>query len=221
VTAVPPRAPSTVSESSGREDAAADRPFWQRHRGLVIAAAVALIVVVTVLSDLPTSTTRASDIAAERSVMSEVNGDLSPCGYAVRQAVDIWILQETGRLEPTQRAGTPGILSDDQSACSLTNQGVYDLSDLQVPGTTAGKYVGEMVATTLLWTTSDALRVVEDVQKLMGAPGDAAARRDLAKEESVLASDRRTALAQEAQADAALQVRLPAVNLPIVPPPPG
>jgi len=194
-------------------------PVWQRHRGLVIALAIVAIIVVMVLSDLPVPTSRADDIAAERSVMKEVNGDLSPCAFAVGQAVGIWRLEESGRLSAADRAPTPGLLSDDQSACSLTNQGVFDLSDLQVPGTAAGKHLGEMVATTLLWTTSDALRVVEDVQKLMVAPGDAAARRDLAREESVLAKDRRTAQAQEAATDAALGVHLPPVDLPVVPPP--
>ena len=194
-------------------------PLWQRRRGLVIVVAISAVVVVTVLSDLPVHTSRASDVAAEQSVMSEVNGDLSPCAYAVRQAVGIWNLQETGRLTPARRAPTPGILSDDQSACSLTNQGVYDLSGLEVPGTAAGKHLGEMVATTLLWTTSDALRVIEDVQTLMGDPSDAKVRRDLSKEVSMLAADRRTALAQEAAADATLDTHLPRVDLPVVPPP--
>ncbi len=54
-------------------------PIWQRRRGLLIGVAVAAIVLITVLSDLPVSTSRASDISAERSVMSEVNTDLAPC----------------------------------------------------------------------------------------------------------------------------------------------
>src|SRR5580693_6347537 len=54
-------------------------PIWQRRRGLVIAAAVLVVVLITVLSDLPVSTSRAEDVTAERSVMSEVNADLGPC----------------------------------------------------------------------------------------------------------------------------------------------
>ncbi len=204
---------------TGSAPPAPKAPLWQRHRGLVITAAIAATVAVTILTDLPVHTSRASDVAAEQSLMREVNGDLSPCGYAVRQAVGIWTLQDAGRLTSARRAPTPGILSDDQSACSLTNQGVYDLSGLEVPGTAAGKHLGEMVATTLLWTTSDALRVIEDVQALMGDPADAKVRRDLSKEESMLAADRRTALAQEGAADASLGTRLPRVDLPVVPQP--
>ena len=91
------------------------------------------------LTDLPVPTSRASDVAAERSVMSEVNTDLGPCALAVHQAVGIWNLQAAHQLTPADRAPTPGLLSDDQVACSLTNDGVYDLSGIQVPGTPAGQ----------------------------------------------------------------------------------
>jgi hypothetical protein len=192
-------------------------PIWQRHRRLAIAAAVLVIALITVLTDLPTSTSRASDIAAERSVMSEVNSDLQPCAYAVRQAVGIWALQAQHHLSAAERAPTPGLLSDDQSACSFTNQGVYDLSNIQVPGTPAGKKLGQLLAVAMLWTTSDSLRAIEDVQTLMNRPDDAGAVRDLSREEAQLVSDRRNALADENAADRDLDTHLQPVNLPPVP----
>ncbi|HUC36449.1 MAG TPA: hypothetical protein VMR97_04935, partial [Acidimicrobiales bacterium] len=97
-------------------------PIWQRHRGLSIAAVVIVIVLITVLTDLPTSTSRASDVSAERSVMSEVNSDLQPCAYSIHQALGIWALAATHQLSAADRAPTPGLLGDDQSACSLTNE---------------------------------------------------------------------------------------------------
>ena len=103
------------------------RPIWERHRGLAIAAAVLVIALITVISDLPTATTRASDVSAERAVMSEVNSDLQPCAYSIKQALGIWSLEANHRLTPADRTPTPGLLSDDQSACSFTNQGIYDL----------------------------------------------------------------------------------------------
>ena len=191
-------------------------PIWQRHRRLAIAAAVLVIALITVLTDLPTSTSRASDIAAERSVMSEVNSDLQPCAYAVRQALGIWVLQAHHQLSAADRAPTPGLLSDDQSACSFTNQGVYDLSNIQVPGTPAGKELGQLLATAMLWTTSDSLRAIEDVQTLMNQPNDAGAVRDLSREEAQLAADRRNALADETAADRDLDTHLQPVNLPAI-----
>jgi hypothetical protein len=194
------------------------RPIWQRHRAAAIAVAVAVVAAITVITDLPTATTRASDISAERSVMTEVNSDLQPCAYAVHQALGLWALQAAHRLTPAERAPAPGLLSDDQSACSFTSQGIYDLTtNIQVPGTAAGKQLGDLIATATLWTTSDALRAIEDVQTLMNNPTDAAVLRNLSKEERVLASDRRTALAQENAADRDLDTHLQPVDLPPVP----
>jgi hypothetical protein len=205
----------TVTDAS---PVAKKQPIWQRHRRLSIAAAVLVIALVTVLTDLPTPTSKASDIAAERSVMTEVNSDLEPCAYAIHQALGIWALEASHRLTPAERAPTPGLLSDDQSACSFTNQGINDLtSNVQVPGTAAGNELGNVIATATLWTTSDALRVIEDVQTLMNRPGDAGLRRDLARAETQLASDRRTAVAQENAADRDLDTRLQPVDLPVIP----
>ena len=191
-------------------------PLWQRRRTLVIALVIVVVVLITVLTDLPVPTSRASDVAAERSVMSEVNTDLGPCALAVHQAVGIWKLQAAHQLTPADRAPTPGLLSDDQVACSLTNDGVYDLSGIQVPGTPAGKHLGDMVATTLLWTTSDALRAIEDVQGLMNHPKSTVLLHDLAKEEASLAADRRTAQTQEHGAERSLETQLQPVDLPVV-----
>jgi hypothetical protein len=191
------------------------QPIWQRHRRLSIAAAILVIALITVLTDLPTPTSRSSDIAAERSVMTEVNSDLKPCAYAIHQALGIWALEASHRLTSAERAPTPGLLSDDQSACSFTNQGINDLTaNIQVPGTAAGNELGNVIATATLWTTSDALRAIEDVQTLMNRPRDAAMVRDLARAETQLASDRRTAVAEENAADRDLDTRLQPVDLP-------
>jgi hypothetical protein len=195
-------------------DAQAKAPIWQRHRGLAITVLVFVILLITVLSDLPTSTSRASDISAERSVMSELNSDLQPCAYAVHQALGIWTLAAAHQLSAADRAPTPGLLSDDQSACSFTSQGIFDLANIQVPGTPAGKELGQLVATATLWTTSDSLRVVEDVQTLMNNPGDAAVTRNLDKAESQLARDRHNALHEEAAAERDLDAHLQPVDIP-------
>jgi hypothetical protein len=193
-------------------------PIWQRHRSLSITAVVVVILLITVLTDLPTGTSPAGDVSAERSVMSEVNSDLQPCAYSVHQALGIWALAATHQLSAADRAPTPGLLSDDQSACSLTNQSTYDLaSNIQPPTTAAGKELGQMIATATLWTTSDALRAIEAVQTLMNDPRNAAARERLKEAETQLARDRRTALAAEDAADRDLGAHLPAVDLPAEP----
>ena len=193
------------------------KPVWERHRGLAIAAAVLVIAAITVISDLPTATTRASDVSAERAVMTEVNSDLQPCAYAIHQALGIWSLQVKHQLTSADRAPVPGLLSDDQSACSFTSQGIYDLTNnIDTPGTAAGKQLGNLVATATLWTTSDALQAIEDVQRLLNNPQNAAVASNLTKAEGLMASDRRTALAEENAADRDLDTRLQPVDLPAV-----
>lgn len=210
-----PEPPVPPAPPAGRSTA----PIWQRRRGLVIALAVVVIAVITVLTDLPTPTSRASDISAERALMTEVNSDLGPCALGIHQAIGIWNLEATHRLTAANRSSTPGLLNDDQSACSFTSDGIYDLTtNIDPPGTAAGKDLGDVVATATLWTTSDALKMIEDVQTLMDQPDDRAVLRNLSKEQTQLAADRRTALAQEHAADTVLNTRLQPVDLPAVVP---
>jgi hypothetical protein len=193
-------------------------PIWQRHRSLSIAAVVLVILLITVLTDLPTGTSRASDVSAERSVMSEVNSDLQPCAYSIHQALGIWALAATHQLSAADKAPTPGLLSDDQSACSLTNENTYDLAtNIQPPSTAAGKELSQLIATATLWTTSDGLRAIEAVQTLMNDPRNAAAQHSLKEAETQLARDRRTALAAEGAADRDLDTHLALVDLPAEP----
>ena len=204
---VPPTPPSA-------KDSDAKAPLWQRRRGLTIAILALVILLITVLTDLPTSTSRASDISAERSVMTEVNSDLSSCALAIHQAVGIWTLQSAHKLTAADRAPTPGLLSDDQTACSLTSESIYDLANIDIPGTAAGKHLSQMVASALLWSTSDALRVIEDVVTLMGSPNNPSAGADLTKSEASLDADRAQAIAQELAADRTLHTHLQPVDTP-------
>ena len=107
-------------------------------------------------------------------------------------------------------------MSDDQAACSFTNENIYDLANIQVPGTPAGKHLGQLVAAALLWTTSDSLRAIEDVQTLMNNSSNASALHSLSTEEARLATDRSSAISQEEAANRALDTRLPPVDLPAI-----
>ena len=74
-----------------------------------------------------------------------------------------------------------------------------------------------MVATATLWTTSDALRAIEDVQTLMNDPGDAAALAQTSGQRRP--SWRRTAARpwrRREAADRDLDTHLPPVDLPVV-----
>ncbi|MGO8863559.1 MAG: hypothetical protein ACLQRH_22780 [Acidimicrobiales bacterium] len=190
--------------------------IWHRHRGLLVGLTVFVVLLITVLTDLPVGTSRTDDISAERSVMSEVNTDLAPCALGTQQAIGIWRLQAAHELTPAERSPTPGLLNDDQSACSFTSEEIFDLVNMEVPGTPAGKHLGQVISTATLWTTSDALRAIEDVQTLMNDPNNASVLHNLSAAEKQLAADRRSALAEEDAADRTLDTHLQPVDLPAI-----
>ncbi len=205
------------------EQASADRvraedkssqPAWYRRRAVLVTFGVLVVLAVTVISDLPVHGSRAADVSAGRSVMSEVNTDVAPCAFAVQEALTIRGDQVARSLTASDRSLAPGLLRDDQVACSFTNENIYDLSTIEVPGSAVGNRLGDLVATTTLWTTSDALGAIVDIQRLLSEPNDVTAQRNLVKMERALASDRAAALREINSADRILDTQLPRPDLP-------
>lgn len=201
-----------------------DRPFppapeagpsvtpWYRRRAFLVCAGVVVVVAAAVISDLPTPTSRASDIQAESAVISEINSDVAPCVFSVHEALTLYA-DEAGTLSAAHRSQIPGLLRDDQNACSYTNANIFDLSDIDLLGTPAGKQVGQAVNTATVWATSDALGAIEAVQSLTSDPTDRKARSTLRGDERLLAADRDKATAEIDTAGRLLDTRLPALGL--------
>jgi hypothetical protein len=190
---------------------------WYRRRAIIVALALAAVVAVTVVTDLPVHTSRASDISSEEGVLSELNTDLAPCVLAVHEALEIWGDQSAHTLSATDLATSASLLRDDQNACSFTNETIFDLSNIEVPGSPAGKDMGDLVATSVLWTTSDALRAIEAVQALMLNGHDTQAQSALLKAERAMAADRKNSLAELARADRVLNTHLTRPDIPAEP----
>jgi hypothetical protein len=205
--------------SSKATPAPAERPFFKR-RAVIVAAVVIVVAAVTVVTDLPQHQTRAEQISADTAIMKQVNSDLASCAYAANESFTIWNDQEAHTLSPSDVSRVPGLLRDDQTACSFTSESIFDLtSNIEVPQTSAGKPLGALVGTVTLWATSDALSAIESIQTLTSDPGNSSALKQLQKEEPILASDRAHAEAQLEAADKILVTRLPGLNLPVLPDP--
>jgi len=213
-----PEAQSASSDRARAEDKRA-QPAWYRRRAVLVTFGVLVVLAVTIISDLPVHGSRAADVSAGRSVMSEVNTDIGPCAFAVQEALTIRGDEAAHLLTASNRSVAPGLLRDDQVACSFTNENIYDLSTIEVPGSAAGKRLGNLVATTTLWTTSDALGAIVDVQRLLSEPNDVSAQRNLVKMERALTSDRAVALSELKSADRILGTQLPRPDLPALPMP--
>jgi hypothetical protein len=171
-----------------------------------------VVVAVAVITDLPTPTSRASDIQAESAVISEINADVAPCVFSVHEALMLYA-DESGTLSAAHRAQIPGLLRDDQTACSYTNANIFDLSDIDLLGTPAGKQVGQAVNTATVWATSDALAAIEAVQTLTTNPADRKTRSRLLADERLLAADRDKATSEIDAAGRLLDTRLPTLGL--------
>jgi len=188
------------------------RPRWYRHRAFLVTAGVVVVVGAAVISDLPTPTSRASDIQAESAVIAEINTDVAPCVFSVREALTLYA-DESGRLSSAHRAQIPGLLRDDQTACSYTDDSIFSLSDIDPIGSSAGKQVGQALNTATVWATSDALGAITAVQTLTSNPGDRRARSMLRTDERLLATDRHQATSQIDAAGRLLGTGLPPLNL--------
>jgi len=192
---------------------------WYRRRAVVVTAGVIGVLIVTVITDLPSPASHATDVASANAVVEEVNTDIAPCVFAVNEALTVYGDQTRRALTSADRAHVPALLQDDQTACSFTNEYVFDLSEIDVPGSAGGKQLGDVVSSATLWATSDALGAVDAVQTLSTDPGNAGALAALAKDRRMLASDRAAADASMRAVDALLGTKIVALDLPQVPAP--
>ncbi len=192
---------------------------WYRRRNVILAACVIVILAITVITDLPSHASRASNIASATALIREVNDDISPCVFAAGEAFTIYADQTHNSLTISDRASVPGMLNDDQTACSFTNDSIFSLSDIDVPGSAAGKQLGNIVNSVTLWSTSDALGAIDAIQTLSTDPGNAAALGALAKDRRMMASDRAAADASVQAIDRMLDAKVAALNLPEIPAP--
>ena len=151
-----------------------ERPVWYKRTWFIAGAAVAVVVIASVLVDLPSHTTVAADTADQTSIMQQINEDIAGCAYGVKETFTIYQDLKNGSLTSSDPAETPSMLRDDQTACSFTSSEIYDLSNVEGTGTPAGKNVGNVVNVATLWATSDALGAIEDIQTLETEPGIAA-----------------------------------------------
>jgi hypothetical protein len=183
---------------------------------VLLGAGVVIVLAITVITDLPVHSSRAQEIASERNVIGQINSDVSPCALAIREAVGLYEEEAAHTLPANDRASAATFLRDDQAACSFTNQTIYDLSNIEVPGSSAGKHIGNVVSAVTLWATSDALGAIEDVQTLTTHASDSRASKDLSRRIRTLDADRTEADNQVLAADRILNANLPMPHLPVV-----
>jgi hypothetical protein len=186
---------------------------WYRRKSFLVPAVSAVIVAAIVVSDLPQSNSRAAEISSSASVVSQVNENVGSCSFALSESFTIYDDLVAGSLSPSEQSQVPSLLNDDQSACSFTDNSIYNLSTMDVPGGTYGNDLGQMVSVVTLWATSDALAAIEEIQVLDTTPSDLKARQNLAQDVRVLDHDRAQAFAEVQAVDQLLGTHLAILHL--------
>ena len=194
---------------------------WYRRRGWLIGAAAVVVLAITVVTDLPQHASRPAQISSDTSTMNAINAGVRSCAFAVSESLGLYQKERTHALKAGNLAVAPGLLRDDQNACSFTSEAIFTLSNLELPGSVAGKYLQRLVGTVTTWATSDGLAAVEAIETLWNTPRDQRALRSLSSAERHLADDRIIAVTDVQAADRALRATLPAIALPRVVPSPG
>ncbi len=194
------------------------RAVWFKRPWFLATAGIAILVLASILVDLPGPVSNAEDITSQNASIKQINQDLAGCGYAVQETFTIYNEFETGTLTAYDRKYASKMLADDQTACSFTSSAIFDLTNnIQVQDTAAGKYVDRMLSTVTIWATSDALAAIEDIQALYLNPQATARSQDLSKKSSLLAKDRQQAIEDILNADRILHASLTPPSLPALP----
>ena len=186
---------------------------WYRRRSVLLAGAILVVLVITAITDLPNHLSRHSEATSDAAVINQVNGDIAACSYALKEALAIYAAAQDHSLTKPDSSKVPRLLSDDQAACSFTDNAIFELADIEVPGSPSGKHLNQMISTVTTWSTSDALAAIEDIQVLAANANDAKARARLRQSESYLSSDRAAAIAQLQAAETAVASPLPSLSL--------
>ena len=204
----PGNAPPTVADEEGVSSSP-----WYKSRAWLVTVVLVAVVAVTVATDLPGHASRSGAITNDSKVMTYVNQDVGPCSSAVGKSFTIYgdLLGHT--LTASEAHQVPGLLRDDQAACSLTDDSIYQLSTIDVPGSASGRDIGELVRTVTVWATSDALSTIEQIRTLDSDPTNGTARQVLAHDAQLLDQDQQRAEDELGAADALLQTKLPKLHL--------
>ena len=199
---------------------AKQRRVWYRRRGSLLALVVAAILAVTVVTDLPQHTSRAAAIAQENSVVQAINTDAGSCTFSVGEAFRLYHDAQSPSLAASNRMRIPGLLRDDQAACSFTNNDIFNLSGIETPGSAPGRELSQAVTTVTTWTTSDALAAIIAIETLVDRPAPTAKAKALAtldKAERYAAEDRAKLHAEIDTANRLLRAHIAYPKLPVLP----
>jgi len=198
------------------------KAIWYKRPWVIITFVIVVVVGVSVITDLPHPISTTEDVAAQNASMKQINTDVAPCVYAVKEAFSFYRDAIAGNLTKDRLKVVNTYLPNDQTVCSFASAGMSDLTNnLQVLDTAAGKNIDKLLLVAVTWMDSDANAAIVDIQYLIKHPGDAAKIADLRLRQKYLAEDRAKAFALLDTASSILGTPLTPLALPSLAPLPG
>lgn len=192
------------------------RALWYRRPWVLITAVIALVVAVSVVTDLPHPISNAQNVSDQNAALRQINFDLKTCNYSITEAFNFYRLDVNKKMNRSNyNLAVNTYLPEDRQSCSFVSSALADMTgNLQIVDTTAGKQIEKVRLIVVRWIDHDAQNAIKDIIVLFTHPNDATSLHDLTIEENYLAQDRQTALAYLGRASAALGATLVNLNLP-------
>lgn len=186
---------------------------------VLLTLGIAIVVVISVITDFPKPISRAQDAADQNAKMKSINTDLAPCVFALNESLALLAKETKGQLTTSNLGQVSGLLVGDQRACSFASGAVNDLTNnIQVNDTKAGKYIDRLRGLVTLWVTNHALQSVDDVITLFKQPNNQSVWRHLAAQETSLDVERLQARSYVKDATKILGIRIIEPKLPLLRP---
>ncbi|MFI5036427.1 MAG: hypothetical protein ACHQFZ_09520 [Acidimicrobiales bacterium] len=213
-----PAAPEFDPGSMAASSFGLTRAVWYKRPWVLVTLAVALVIGVSVLSDLPHRITPAQDAGDQNAALRQINSDLKPCVYSLHEAFTFYRLELAHQMSAANfNLAVKTYLPQDQQSCSFVSSYLTDMTgNLQIVDTPAGKQIEQVRLAVVRWIDHDAQDAVKDITYLFTHPGDERSLHDLSVEQGFLNQDRLSALAHLVHAARVLGVTLVPLTLPVL-----
>jgi hypothetical protein len=194
------------------------RSIWYRRPWFILTIGVILVVGISVLTDLPHPITRAENTSDQNASIKQINADIAPCVFAVKEAFSFYNEDVAGKLTSSDLTQVPGLLVGDQSACSFASGSIYDLTNnVQITETAAGRKLNGMMPIIVSWTTDSALAAIDSIMFHFKHPTSTSYVRALTISEGQLVKKRSEINLDVLAASKILGTTLKEIKLPVLP----
>lgn len=191
------------------------RAVWYRRPWFMATVGIVVVVGISVVTDLPRHVTNAQDISQQNAVIKQINGDTSPCVFALKESFSFYRSEMNHTLLAANLPVVKNYLLEDQTACSFASGPVYDMTNnIQPIDTAAGKKVDHAMAATVKWITYDAVGAIVAIRNYFGSTPFHLGDNKLALSENSLAIDHATIVNDLSAASSLLGHALVPINIP-------